>query len=509
MDERLNRAPVGVIEATADGTVTGVNDAARESVGVDPDDAAGAPLSAVFPRSVEGSLRDAFDDEGVDDAEFEEYYPEPDVWLAVTVVPTADGATVYLRDVTARRRNAQDVERLRTERDRTAVIDELLSAVLANLVSASSREEIAETICTELGDTDLYEFAWVGERDVDGDGLVVQAAAGQTGETFAAVRDALGGDATTPEERAAERGESQVVQPLAEGDEMPESVRVAGFADGVQSMLAVPLVYGSNVYGAVGVYADGRDAFSERERASFETLGGVAGLAVTAARNRSLLLSDTVTEVTFSVGDDSALASLSAALDVDVALEGVVPYGADALLCYLALGTDDADAVRRAAADIDGIGDVRALSESGAGRAFEVELRGETPLLTVSTLGGTVREATFERGGRGEIVVNLPPDGEVRRMAEAIRREFDADVVAKRERKRSVTTPSELRDALESRLTDRQRTVLRTAYLADYFESPRGSTAEEVAASLDITGSTLLYHLRASQRKLLAAFFEE
>ena len=43
--------------------------------------------------------------------------------------------------------------------------------------------------------------------------------------------------------------------------------------------------------------------------------------------------------------------------------------------------------------------------------------------------------------------------------------------------------------------------VLRTAYLADYFESPWRSTAEEVASALDITGSTLLYHLRAGQRK--------
>ena len=34
-------------------------------------------------------------------------------------------------------------------------------------------------------------------------------------------------------------------------------------------------------------------------------------------------------------------------------------------------------------------------------------------------------------------------------------------------------------------------------------------TAEEVAASLGITGSTLLHHLRASQRKLLEAFYDE
>jgi hypothetical protein len=93
-------------------------------------------------------------------------------------------------------------------------------------------------------------------------------------------------------------------------------------------------------------------------------------------------------------------------------------------------------------------------------------------------------------------------------MADALVREFDAEILAKRDRERSVTTAREYRDELASRLTDRQEAVLRTAYHANYFESPRGSTAEEVADSLDITGSTLLHHLRASQRKLLDAFYE-
>jgi len=50
--------------------------------------------------------------------------------------------------------------------------------------------------------------------------------------------------------------------------------------------------------------------------------------------------------------------------------------------------------------------------------------------------------------------------------------------------------------------------VLRVAHLADYFESPRGSTSEEVAEALDISGPTVLYHLRNAQRELLDAFFD-
>jgi predicted DNA binding protein len=84
----------------------------------------------------------------------------------------------------------------------------------------------------------------------------------------------------------------------------------------------------------------------------------------------------------------------------------------------------------------------------------------------------------------------------------------DVSLAAKRERTTDPGERSTLRTDLDERLTDRQRTVLRTAYVADYFASPRGSTAEEVATALDVTGPTVLYHLRAAQRKLLGAYFD-
>lgn len=507
MDDRLQHAPVGVLEVSADGTVTGINDVARELIDCS-DDPTGDSLGETFPRSVEDTLLDAFEGESVTDATFEEFYPDLERWLSISVVPAEAGRIVYLQDVTRRRRHEQSVERLRKERKRTAVIDDVLSEILADLVGASSREEIAETICRTLGESDLYEFAWVGERDIGSDELVVRAAAGETGETFDAIREALDDTAMTPEERAIEQGRLQTIQPLADESDVPDVVRMAGFADGVQSVLAIPLEYGSNVHGVVGVYASGTEAFSDRERTSFETLGEVAGFAITAARNRNLLLSDDVTEVTFDVGDDSPVATLSRKLETKFVLEGIVPHGDDALLCFFAVEGIDTAAIADAAADLEGIGNVRPIREADSGGTVEIEVRNSAPLLAITSLGGTVRRADFERG-TGQIVVDLPPDSDVRRIADTVSRDYDAEVIAKRERERTVTTAREFRDELDSRLTDRQKTVLRTAYLANYFESPRGSTAEEVASSLDIAGSTLLHHLRAGQRKLLDAYFPE
>jgi predicted DNA binding protein len=507
MDDRLRHAPVGVLDVTPDGIVADINEVARSLVG-STDDAVGAPLTEVFPRSVEDSLLVAFEGESVTETSFEEYYPELERWLDVSVTSTDDGVTVYLRDVTERRRYEQSLGQLRSERKRTAVIEDILSKILADLVAATSREEIAETVCRSLGETELYEFAWIGEREIGSDDLVIRADAGETGTTFGAIRDALDDDTvTTLEERAVESGRLQSAQPLANDSQTPESVRTAGFADGVQSALAIPLVYGSNVHGVVGVYATDPEAFSDRERTSFETLGEVAGFAVTAARNRNLLLSDTVAELTFEVGDSSVLSRLSRSLDSTLRLEGLVPHEDDSVLCFVSVEDADVGSAEDAAAAIDGIDDTRTIREFDSGGTVELTVQGATPVLAVSSLGGTVRRASFDNG-TGHIVVELPPDGDVRRIADTVSRDYDMEFVAKETRERSVTTAREFRDALTNALTERQRTVLRTAYLADYFESPRESTAEEVAASLDITGSTLLHHLRAGQRKLLDAYLD-
>lgn len=508
MDDRLHNAPVGVLVVSPDGTVTDINRVAASLI-ESTDDAIGATLTGVFPRSVDDSLISAFEGESVPETSFQEYYPDLDRWLDVSIVSAAEDVTVYLRDVTERRRDEQSIEQLRTERKRTAVIEEVLSEILTELVGATSREEIAETICRSLDETDIYEFAWIGEREIGSDDLDINAVGGEGDKTFEAIREEIENDAaTTLEERAVQSGRLQSAQPLADNPQVPESVRTAGFADGVQSALAIPLVYGSNVHGVVGVYAAGTEAFSQRERTSFETLGEVAGFAVTAARNRNLLLSDTVAELTFEVGDKSVLSELSQSLDSTLLLEGLVPHRDDAILSFISVEDADVHSVEKRATAVDGIVETRVIHESDSGGSVEMTLQGSSPLLAISSLGGTVRQATFDSGA-GQIVVQLPPDADVRRIADRVSREYGMEFVAKEERERAVTTAREFRDALVDTLTERQQTVLQTAYFADYFESPRGSTAEEVAASLDITGSTLLHHLRAGQRKLLEAYLDE
>ncbi|MFO8114527.1 MAG: helix-turn-helix domain-containing protein [Halorubrum sp.] len=58
------------------------------------------------------------------------------------------------------------------------------------------------------------------------------------------------------------------------------------------------------------------------------------------------------------------------------------------------------------------------------------------------------------------------------------------------------------------RLTDRQREVVRTAQRLGYFEYPRETDAEAVAAAVGITRSTFSEHLAAAQRQVFGEFVD-
>jgi len=500
MDGRLARAPMGVLELAPDGTVREINDRAAAVLELDST-VAGRSVESVFPDSVDASVPRAVRD--LEERTVEEYYPGLDRWLEVSLVDD-ESVLLYIEDVSERHDRTRRIERLRDDLDRLTVIDELISEILSELVDASTRAEIAETICRRLGETDVYDFAWVGERELGDDGIVARATAGATGRTFEGIEAALAADDPIPESRAIETGEPTIVQPLGDAAAVPEAIRRAAFADGLQSLLAVPLVHGASVYGVVGLYAADRDAFSERERASFETVGEMAGFAVNATRHRNLLLSDTVVELRLGIDDPAD--PLAAAGDATASIEGVVSQS-PGLLCYLAVEGVSASAVADGLSSHEGTEAVRIIDDRSEGGSLEVELDDETVLGRLLDRGATIKAGDIDPTG-AELVVDVPPEGDVRRLVDAVTREYDASVLAKRERDRDATTTRELREALDDRLTDRQRTALKTAFLAEYFESPRESTAEEVAQALDITGPTLLYHLRAAQRKLLTEVFE-
>jgi predicted DNA binding protein len=106
------------------------------------------------------------------------------------------------------------------------------------------------------------------------------------------------------------------------------------------------------------------------------------------------------------------------------------------------------------------------------------------------------------------LVFYAPDPDRVRDIVAAARERFD-DVAV-----RNLSQSGELvGDGFVSvdtgRLTERQREVLATAFEMGYFDYPKGANAEEVAADLDISPSTLAEHLAAAQQKVLGPVARE
>jgi predicted DNA binding protein/GAF domain-containing protein len=504
MDNRLEQAPIGVIETTTAGAVVAVNGTAAKVIERDPEALRGTDLRDRFPRSAAGTLREAFED-GPTSRSFEEYYPQLDRWLAVDI-QVGETVLVYVRDRTEAHEEARQVERLERRLERVERIDTLVVTVLQRVIGASDRGDIGRTVCEGLGGTDLYRFVWVGEREFPDERLRPLAAAGDAPDLRDRIDDALADGQTLPEQVAITEGETRMVDAIAEDDTVPRAVRSAAFGHGLRSCLAVPLAYQGTVYGVVSVYSDREEGFSEQERVGLEALGRIAGFAIRALRQEDLLVADTVTEVTLAVRDETVpFIQVAREAGCRLSLDGAVPRGDGAVVCYL--GADDEAALAEPLRDHAAVTDVRWIRSEGD-PLLQVTVTGETPVTTLVAWGATVRTAEYTAEAV-RLVAEAPPDGDVRRMVETVDdAAAETTLVSKAERTRTADTAEAFHDALDERLTDRQRTVLRTAHLSDYFTSPRGSTSEEVAETLDIAGSTMLYHLRRAQQELVDAFFE-
>jgi predicted DNA binding protein/PAS domain-containing protein len=509
MDDSLRQAPVGVLEATAEGEIEAANPAAATVLDVAPEELVGRDVASALPRSADGTLREAFTTGPPDERSIEEYYPEIDRWLQIDLLGDGDEVRIYVRDRTNCHERKQRIDRLERRLERLESIDSLVATVLRKIIDASAREEVWRTVCDRLGTTDLYEFAWIGERDLTDGRLQVAASAGDAPEMLDALSDRLETDTNVPERVAVENEATRVVQTIADENDMPRELRVAAFGHGLQSSIAVPLVYGETVYGVMGVYAAREDGFSEQEVASLETLGALAGFAVNAIQQADLLFADTVTELTLSVQDDGIPFVVAAeAADEPLSLDGAVVREDETVVCYLR-AADATEAVMSTLAEHAAISTVRAVQEGDETPLLEVGVSGETPITALSNWGATITAATYTSRG-AEVTADLPADGDVRDVVETVSDGFgETEILTKETRAREPETMEAFRNDLAEALTDKQRNVLKTAHLSDYFTSPRGSTSEEVADALDIAGPTVLYHLRNAQRKLLDAFFDE
>lgn len=423
---------------------------------------------------------------------------------AESVLDRAERATrLRKREREAQRQN----ERLR----RLDRINDLIRRVDQALVAAETREEIEETVCELLVQSEHVEFAWFGSVGSEGD-LVPRAWAGENAGYLDAVRDG----SVAPSD--AERAEPSLVAAQSRNSAVVENVgsdlgagdwRREALSRGYTSVFSVPLLYDDYRYGALTMYADCPDAFDDLSRAVFEELGRTIAYAINAVETKRGFLANRVVELELQIyEDEDPLQRLAAATETTIEFEGTVP-GPDPDASVVYFTTDaTADALSRLAENVVSVRGLRFVAGEGGG-LFQATVTGPLLATRIVSGGGVPRSIVVERDSI-QAVVDLPHTADVRSFVESLEAgPAEVDLLARGERERPVHTRRGFRTEFESSLTTRQQEVLRTAYLAGYFESPRRSTGQEVGEALGISQPTVAHHLRIGLRKLLSLLYEE
>jgi predicted DNA binding protein/DNA-binding response OmpR family regulator len=397
------------------------------------------------------------------------------------------------------------IERRERELERLAQINTVIREVNRVLVDAESRTEIESEVCASLVERGEYEVAWVTGYNERTDRFDPRVGEGTSADRIESESAAVSEVAARVKD-AVTAGAVQTVSELSADHRRV----VYGDADAGEDAAVVvsPLSYREKTYGALVVYASQASAFDDEERSVFEELGARIGNAINSVEQRNLLLADTVVELEFRHTDRAdPLVDLSASTGGTIRLKGVASTSDSSVTCYLEVADVSGESFLEAATTHDDVDDVR-LGTEGSPSLFEVTVP-SSAVRTLASAGATVQTFRVEQG-EGRLVSEVAPEADLKTLAAAVERAYgDTSVISKRRVERSVQSGESFRQDLEDRLTDRQQTALETAFSAGYYEWPRESTAEEVAAAMDISSPTLHEHLRAGERKLLQSFMTE
>jgi len=518
-EELVEHAPFGMFRLDEDLRITYENPRAEEIVGL-PDDedvseAIGEDIRKL-PSIVETGRSELFfrlqNGETIEfEFPFESIYGK-EAYFTGRGVPlyrdgTFDGAILMAIDISERKQHERDLEQQRDKLETLNRINELLFAIARDLFESPTRQELEQTVCDRLAASDLYQFAWIGRPEPDGDQIVPVTSAGIDEGYIEAITVTMS-DADTgqgPGGRAFRTGDVQVSQDIR-SDSTFEPWRDEALDRGVKSVAAVPLVHGDIIYGILAVYATRPLAFSRREQQGFESLGEAVGFAINAIENRKLLFADTVVELEFEVTDPGLIfVRLSRQLECELTITGYVESASGTWSVYLTVEGAPASAVHDAAMDAPGVEHVRIIADEDETGFVEFLMSG--PALSEFAEHGVVFTAGRANQGQGRFCIEAPQDADIRELIDRFRATYpESTLVAQREFDRPVQKAIELRQSIDDQLADRQREALMRAYHAGYFEWPRQSTAADVAESMDVAETTFHYHLRNALETLLAAF---
>ncbi len=428
----------------------------------------------------------------------------PPQQLIETLAATAETAFARFSSEAALKERDKELKAQNERLEREIQINQIIRLIDQSIIDASSQQEIETAVCERLVESTEISFAWIGSLTPDGTQLEPRIWAGTQDGYLDAVELTEGTTEPSWLTATAETGSTlpNVLKQLQDSDWATEAL-----SRNFYSVVSVPITFDEYTYGVLSVYADEPNAFLERECSVFEELGENIAHSINWVHTKQALAGETVTELELTVdSSETFLGRLAQRAGCQTTFEGRAANGDDGTRIFVSTADSAADAVESALAEMVSVTDSTLLTESA-----------DSCLFGVTVIAPCVAEKLFRHGGNTQlvqadsqettIVVTLPKTTDVRELLELLRAQYPTIELAAR---RDVDQPTnhEGPAALLSELTDRQHEVLRTAYHAGFFETPRTSSADAIAQMLDISQPTVSRHLKRGQQRLFSQLYD-
>lgn len=414
-------------------------------------------------------------------------------------------------DRVVRQRRLREQDRELQERNqqlsRLNAINEIIREIDQALVRAETREEIDHAVCDLLTAEDRFTFAWIGATDPVEGAVEPRAWAGAEQGYLDSTSFPTETTGAEPAGRAATTGDVQMISNVA--DTLREAPwRTEALTREYLSVLSVPLAYDEFSYGVVTVYADTPNAFSEMAQTVFAELGETIASATSAVERKDALLSTAATRLEFDVRDPAfVFTRLARRADCTLTYRGGIQQTDGGVSVVVTVTGAPVDTVVATARELVSITDVHRISEIDEKAVLRLALSRPFFALELTDHGAVLRNSTAD-GETATLVVEVPRGDDVRPVTQLVTETF-ADVELRSKGTVDRTSSRDLQTAYVEQLTDRQLEVLQTAYYSGFFESPRESTGEEIAAALGISPPAFYRHARTVQRKLFSTLFDD
>lgn len=434
--------------------------------------------------------------------------------LAEIIAAAAEAALDSVTQTERLRERTHELDRQTRRLDRVNQLNDAVRSINRTIVSADSRDGIVETVCDRITDLEVVEFAWVGESSPD-PGTLTPSAWGGKDRSYLDMRDfPIEGPATAePALEAAQTGEMVHVPNIVRADDTGEW-GTAALQQGYRSVLSVPLGYDESLYGVLVIYAGTQNVFDGAFREVLVELGDLVGLGLNTLDRRDALLGRRHITVELGVGanpdDGEPFLRLADRLDCTVEVARILPRE-DETLVYAACSNVTTRRMNGVVEDIPSIASVRRIRGTDPCDSepclFEF-LASDLGLVSrLADRGIRSHTVAFERG-RGRVVATVPSTVNPTTLVEELQAPYPEVTLEQTEVTRERQTVSDAVFVREA-LTAAQREAIEAAHQAGFFEWPRDSTSEEVAAALGISQPSFAQRLRAAQKKVFDAYCRE